>query len=179
MRDWHPPKRKFITITSLSTLGNQKRAPKPSWPCVCNQISPRRILLWGNAIIGWRRITIGRFKSSLRPHGYRLTMPTLDSLSQRSNAGKGIGRKRSMRMKETRRSIRKTRMLSGILFLRTPLSADGRKHPAGRRKCERWRRLLSSPRFKVVTSIFGGRATSTCSSLCSVRFRQEPIRMAA
>lgn len=75
-------------------------------------------------------------------------------------------------------SIRKIRTLSAIFFLPIPLFGAGRKRLVGQRKCERWRPLHSSPKFKAVMSSFGGRATRARSNQCSARCRPERIPMA-
>ena len=75
------------------------------------------------------------------------------------NAGKANGRNLSQNTKGLRRLILKIRISSANFSLRTQQCDAGRRPRGGPSESVRWRRPHSSPKFKAVMSIFGGRET--------------------
>ncbi len=78
------------------------------------------------------------------------------------DGGKASGKKRLRRTRESRSSIRKTRIPSVKCFLLTRRCAGGRKLRNGASECARWLLHRWWRRCKVATSISGGKGTRTC-----------------
>src|SRR3982750_1540942 len=156
--DSHQHARKFIIITSRSTRGNQKRSPKPSWHYVCSQISPKPLWLWGNVIIGSTKIMSALSQSLQRQRNCLQATQKLGASLRRLNAARADGRSLSKNTRGFKRLIRKIRIPFANSSLPTPRSVGGRKRRVGQHKCEQWRPLHSSRKFKADTSIFAGRA---------------------